>query len=135
MRISLGEKGDTIIEVLIAVGIVSLIVTSAYATTNRNVQASQNIQEQGQAQKLVERQIELLRKNGIDSTKDCFDATGLASNDCNLTADGQSAPTGYSGAIFTMNISKVPSSSSYSVKASWDTLGSGKANVTMYYLP
>ena len=55
------QNGDTIVEVLIASAIASLVLVSAYALTNKNVGAIQEAQEQSVAQKLVEQQVELLR--------------------------------------------------------------------------
>ena len=68
------NRGDTIIEVLIAIGIVSLVLTSAYALTNKNVSSIQQVQEQGYAQKVAEQQVELLRAANSKPTADgCFD--------------------------------------------------------------
>lgn len=127
------KRGDTIIEVLIAIGIVSFVLTSAYAVTNRNTQASQKIQEQGQAQKLVERQIELLRSySGPITGGSCLDipdvTTGVVVQTtgppCDKTADG-------SGAIYALKITQA--AGTYKVSASWDALGGQTGNVTMYY--
>lgn len=129
------KKGDTIIEVLIAIGIVSLVLVSAYAVTNRNAQATQKIQEQGQAQKLVERQLELMRGfSGAISQDGCLVVNAGAVNAvsgvaCKMTADG-------SGASYTLAIKRPNPSAEpmlYSVSATWDALGGQTANVTMYY--
>lgn len=127
-RISSDVRGDTIIEVLIAIGIVSLALTSAYAVTNRNAQASQKIQEQGQAQKLVEGQIELLR--GYSGT--------IPANGCMLsgtTAGSGTACQGItaasSGAKYKLSINLAVDT--YTVSATWDALGGQQGNVTMYY--
>jgi len=131
------RRGDTIIEVLIAIGIVSLVLTSAYAVTNRNAQASQKIQEQGQAQKIVESQIELLRSYSNPS--------GIPPNGC-LTADGDTIiavgvdscknfQADGSGATYVLSINKLvaPAVETYKVTAVWDALGGQSGNVTMYY--
>ena len=127
---ALDARGDTIIEVFIAIGIVSLVLTSAYAVTNRNTQIAQKIQEQGQAQKLVERQIELLRDfDGSISDSECLsdDPPQAISGDAckNITAGG-------SGATYTLSIIN-KGDSVYAVSATWDVLGGQQANVTMYY--
>jgi len=57
----LNQRGDTIVEVLIAITVVSMILGGAYTTTNRSLQASRSAQEQGVATKLVEGQLEQLK--------------------------------------------------------------------------
>src|SRR5687767_4350813 len=67
MRIShkrpIRERGDTIVEVLIAIAVVSLILGGAYTTTNRSMQATRSAQERSVALTLAESQIE--RLNGM----------------------------------------------------------------------
>jgi type II secretory pathway pseudopilin PulG len=60
----LSEQGDTIVEVLISIAVVSLILGGAFASTNNSLQATREAQEHGDALKLVESQIEQLK--GID---------------------------------------------------------------------
>lgn len=55
------ERGDTIVEVLIAVAVVSLILGGAYVTTNRNLLAVRSAQERVNALKLAESQIEQIK--------------------------------------------------------------------------
>jgi prepilin-type N-terminal cleavage/methylation domain-containing protein len=72
-RQSRRQAGDTIVEVLIAIAVVSLVLTSAYMVTNKNAQTMQAVQERTQAQKLVERQIELIRAaDSVPTTTFCF---------------------------------------------------------------
>ena len=121
------ERGDTIIEVLIAIGIVSLVLTSAYALTNRNIQISQEVQEQAYAQKLVERQVELLRAASIKPTADsCFSTAGVivSGTACNVTNGG---------ADYTLLLHHLTAVNQYSVQAKWQTLDGKTANVTVYY--
>lgn len=55
------ERGDTIVEVLIAIAIISLIVGGAYVTTNKSLLATRGSQERGNAVKLTEAQLEQLK--------------------------------------------------------------------------
>lgn len=126
-RRDLGQKGDTIIEVMIAVGIVSLVLTAAYAVTNRSVQSSQQAQEQSYGQKLVEQQVELLRAAATKpALAGCFDQTGsfqtlLAS--CKKTNGG---------AVYALTVKNI-SGADYSVQATWETVNGGNADITVYY--
>lgn len=55
------ERGDTLVEVLIAIAVVSLILGGAYVTTNRSLQATRAAQERSIALKLAESQIERIK--------------------------------------------------------------------------
>jgi Tfp pilus assembly protein PilV len=126
---SRAERGDTIIEVLIATGIVSLVLTSAFALTSRNVRTNQAVQEQAYAQKLVEKQVELLRAVASKPTVDsCFDDTGTRKDAsdaaCNVTNGG---------AAYDLTVHPTVSANTYSITATWSSLTGGDANVTVYY--
>lgn len=59
--VSLRERGDTIVEVLIAIAVVSLILGGAYVTTNKSLLATRAAEERGNALKLAESQVEQLK--------------------------------------------------------------------------
>lgn len=61
MRKSLNSKGDTIVEVLIAVAIVSSVLGITYSIMNRNLLSMRDNQERTEASKIAQNQIELLR--------------------------------------------------------------------------
>jgi prepilin-type N-terminal cleavage/methylation domain-containing protein len=56
-----GQRGDTIVEVLIAIAVISLVLGGAYVTTNRSLQATRSAQERGNALKLAETQMEQIK--------------------------------------------------------------------------
>lgn len=62
------QRGDTLVEVLICIGIVSLILTGAYITTNRSAAAVRDAQEHAEALKLAQGQLEQIRQNAINTT-------------------------------------------------------------------
>ena len=129
------KRGDTLIEVMIAIAIVSLVLVTAYGISNRSTLSIQATQEQMQAQHLVESQIEVLRSaGGITTSGDCFDGT-TETNACNnFSAAG-------SGATYTLAITgprgiNHVSPSTYTITATWTTLTgnhTNDGNVTMYY--
>lgn len=55
------QTGDTIVEVLIVIAIISSVLGGAYAMTNRNVNNNQQAQEHSQALKVAESQLEQLK--------------------------------------------------------------------------
>lgn len=61
-RISkLGSVGDTIVEVLLAIAIVSVVLGGAYASATRSTQGLRQSQERGEALKILEAQLEQLK--------------------------------------------------------------------------
>jgi prepilin-type N-terminal cleavage/methylation domain-containing protein len=60
MRV-LGKRGDTIIEVLIAIAVVGSIMTGAYAVATRSLNGVRVSQERGEALKIAESQIEIIK--------------------------------------------------------------------------
>lgn len=132
------QAGDTIVEVLIAISIVSLVLTSAYMVTNKNSQTMQAVQEKTQAQKLVERQIELLRAaSSVPATTFCFtDDQVTTTSDLNQCVFDQSGAVSGDPSDVRYHLSiapNTPSSDTYEIKATWDRLGGGTGNVTMSY--
>lgn len=130
------QRGDTIVEVLICIMIVSLILTGAYVTTNRSRLAVRDSQEHAEALKLVQGQLEQLRQaNGAPNSQIfsrvapfCMvdNAPVSASQQpeaaaCQQNGDGQPAtePPAYK-----LSISRSASSSPaiFTVTANWDSL-------------
>ena len=57
----LQQRGDTMVEVLIAIAVISSILGSAYAITNNSVRTNQGSQERSVATKVAETQLEFLK--------------------------------------------------------------------------
>ncbi len=55
------QRGDTIVEVLIAIAVVSLVLAGAFGVSQKSSIATRDSQEHSEAQKLVESQLESLR--------------------------------------------------------------------------
>ncbi|HSX31884.1 MAG TPA: hypothetical protein VLF43_01360 [Candidatus Saccharimonadales bacterium] len=55
------ERGDTIVEVLISIAVVTMVLGGAYVTTNRSLLNTRGAQERGTALKLAESQLEQLK--------------------------------------------------------------------------
>lgn len=58
---TMGDGGDTIVEVLIAIAVISVVLVGAYATTNHSLRSTEDAQERSNATSLVESQLELLK--------------------------------------------------------------------------
>lgn len=59
----LSNRGDTIVEVLIAIAVMSAVLSTAYGITNNSVKSNQESQEHGVALKLAESQLEQLKSH------------------------------------------------------------------------
>jgi prepilin-type N-terminal cleavage/methylation domain-containing protein len=70
-----GQRGDTIVEVLIALTILASALGIAYATAHRSLRNSRQAQEHGEAYKLAESQLEALRNLSGSPAQNVFNST------------------------------------------------------------
>ncbi len=68
----LGKRGDTIIEVLMAIVVISATLGTAFATINSGVKGTRSSQERAEALKIVESQIELLKSARANSVSGLY---------------------------------------------------------------
>ncbi len=141
------ERGDTLIEVLLAIAIVSTILSGAYIVTNKSLLASREAQERGNALKLSQGQIERLKSISISSDADTLFAPGLtgtfciddsnqikptADNACNVNARGQ-----YDGLepIYHLSLVRDPADvNTFELTSTWASLrNSGNNSVKLTY--
>ncbi len=130
LKLFKNSKGDTIVEVLISIGIISLVLTISYALANRNSAYIRQSQERGEAQKLSERQLEMLRNYLTPETPwetdfRCFDNNGHPTDTgCN----------GISG-LYNITIAVDPDdANTYTVTTQWDPLtGNAVQNLELSY--
>src|SRR5689334_21880888 len=73
------SSGDTMIEVLIAIAVVSLVLVGAAATTSRNAASLRDAQEHAEAQAIANSQVEWIVDHGGFSadTNSCFSDSGM----------------------------------------------------------
>ncbi len=69
------QRGDTIVEVLIAIAVISLVLGGAYVTTNRSLQATRAAQERVNALKLAESQMEQIKAMAANDPTVIFGST------------------------------------------------------------
>lgn len=62
------SRGDTIVEVLIAIAIVSLVLVSAFVVTQKSAQAVRDSQERSEVEQLLQQQVELVRAEAMNET-------------------------------------------------------------------
>jgi Tfp pilus assembly protein PilV len=133
------SAGDTIVEVLIAVAVASLVLVSAYATSNRSVHSIRDTQEQQEALTVASTQVELIRANRGLATdvKGCFDGAGApadrASAGCSYWSDGVSACSVTTRPFcYAVDVTKA-ADGTYKVAVTWERAPSGTGNVSLFY--
>lgn len=143
------ERGDTIVEVLIAVAVVSFLLAGAYSLSSRSVKTLTDAQERGQALSVASAQVEYLRAaNAFSATSDCFNPAGVAVTasgaSCNYNSAGQNGCTAATSSYcYDVQITPVASSSggnsaasistTYKIAVTWDSLLGNTSNVTLFY--
>lgn len=138
----LSQAGDTIVEVLIAISVVSLVLVAAYQTTRYNTRTGQDTQEHSQALKLAEAQVEYLRANGglevppYRHKYSCFKDGAEAGLPFGTAADCVYEPLG-SGTdpSYVIAITQAAAGSAYQVSITWTSLNGGNNNVSLLYRP
>ena len=121
------QSGDTIVEVLIALSILGLALSIAYATANRSITAIRLANETSNATAITKSQIELLR--GTSSTTP-YTSFCLTSTDTFI--DNSPAKPLCTSGIYSKNITQT--SGVYKVETTWKSSGSSPYYLTMYYV-
>ena len=135
------ERGDTIVEVLISIAIVSLIRGGAYVATNHSLTATRDAQERSDGLKLVESQIEQVKNLasvsptvifGTAPSSYCVSSGAVlpsTDNACKVTAAGVYA----AGKVPQYNLAITRSGNVFTVVNSWDGVLGKTAYVQMKY--
>ena len=71
------SSGDTIVEVLLVIGIISLVLAGAFVATNRSLQTSRAAQERSEALKVAETQVEHIKYSQENAGKITFAPSGI----------------------------------------------------------
>lgn len=149
------ERGDTIVEVLIAIAVASSVLGVAYATMNRNLIIMRNNQERTEATKIAQAQIESL-KSRLETPSGRAEIEPLGNDDpfCinigtgvidylsvsvpgpNLDTDDLS-PAAYESCISSFYRYVVrrdtPAGETFTITVRWESFGSGRGQVIMTY--
>ncbi len=132
-KLHLQQRGDTIVEVLIAIAVASMVMGSAYAVINKTTKNSMQAQEHTEALKFVQEQAERLQAR--KGTSDCafnqggsqFFLTGSGANACMPGAASAGTDGRYQVGI-------IPRANDvYEIKAVWDGINGYQENVEVLY--
>ena len=157
--IKIRERGDTIVEVLIALAILTAVLGGAYYSANQSFRSERDSQEHTEALTIAQTQLEELRVYGntfdssnpnnacmggtvpVMATSCQFSNNGtpcVASNTCYYTASIQgpnlptNPPVSLTVPVPTGNANVILDT--YKISVVWNALGGGgQDNVTLYY--
>ncbi len=139
------QRGDTIIEVLIAMSVVGLVLASSFAITNRATLTGRAAQERTEALKLAESQLELLKVYGKDVAFNnssfssfCIDQSAASAATAAVDSNDTAKCKGVNGqgAVGIYSITITQMSGTYEVKITWQEINSGSsvdATLVLYY--
>ena len=139
----LHQRGDTIVEVLISIAVISLVLGGAYVTTQRSLLASRDAQERGNALKLTEGQLEQLKNIASSSNASTLFGSGTTGTFCvvggsivsasnaGCAVDSAGQPTGKEPVY---HLSATRSGNTFTVVNTWASLiNSTNDNVQLAY--
>jgi Tfp pilus assembly protein PilV len=113
------QTGDTIVEVLLSIAVLSSVLGGAFVSANHSLKSTRAAQERGEALKLVESQVEQLGATPLN----CYSPADPAN--CKYTPPG-------SGVTYHVTITRVVDT--VTVKADWENVfGTGSDNVEIVY--
>lgn len=126
----LRQAGDTMVEIMIALAVVSLLIGGAMASSRESLRSTQRAAERSEAQKIAESQVEQLRARGFTNigtaTNFHFSSTGAQTN-------GAGTVSG-TGINFTVIITRASATDHvFTVTSSWVPAAGGTDSVTYRY--
>lgn len=146
LRLRMNQRGDTIIEVLIAVTVVGLAIGMAYGISTRSLKSAQQSQERLVALKLAEGQIEQLKALSYLSNNRgifnpgvfCINASARVNNPASsIVSLNDDDLTQYSDDCIKNNLYHIavsPNGNEFTIAVRWISLGSlGKEEVITKY--
>ncbi len=156
MRTYVNQKGDTIIEVLLAMSIIGLVLGASFGIANRSVQIGQSAQERTEALKIAESQLEIFKSEYFtnssiqsrDESRPFCLATGAVSVEVKEITDAECQNINGNGQSGLFSVSIIPPnadtatdpSGAYEIKVIWARLGSSlsedeadNSRLSLYY--
>ncbi len=144
------SAGDTIVEVLIAIAVISFVLAGAYSISIRSTGGVRDAQEHSEALKVASTQVEWLRgHNGLPNDgSTCYnqggDPTNGAANACNYNTSGNSGcDTGTETYCYHVVITAETApynpltdkyiSTTYTVTVTWESVTGRQATSELYY--
>jgi len=127
MGLKLKQRGDTIVEVLIATAVVSLVLTGAMAISNSSLKQIRGAQERSEAQAYAQSTVELL---------DGYAGSESELNNKCLYIDAGVITAGLANCVFsryTQIVTYDQAKESYIVTVTWDGITGNQETLTLAY--
>lgn len=121
----LGNAGDTIVEVLLAIAVVSAVLGGAFVSADRSLNTSRQSQERGEALKLVEGQMEQLKAMSLQSPGNIFGASSFCFKEDRTYSTTTPCTNSLLGVTYRLTVTRDPSTNVFTVTANWDKVGGG----------
>lgn len=140
-RYAVRQRGDTLIEVLLAMSVVGLVLAASFGIANRATQTGQTAQERTEALKLAESQLELTKSyvenvGTVSSTVGisdfCMETTvGIPQPDTSSDCNSRNADA---TAVGLYDIFITEAGNFYTVEVTWERIGTIEdGRVVLYY--
>ena len=129
----LTSRGDTIVEVLLAIAAVSMVLGGAFVTANKSLNGNRQAQERGEVTKLLESQLEQLKE--LAKTDDTVFTGGpnpFCMNGTTRVVVGNPACQQGVGGRYRLQILRT-GSSRFEASANWDKAGGGQEQASIIY--
>lgn len=125
------QAGDTIVEVMIAIVVISTVLAGAFLVSRTSLKHVRDSEEHSQALKLIQGQVEQLRDAAAQVKK--ADVSWPASFCMSPTVVASTDPSCISG-LYKMSITNVdPANNTYQATAQWDSVNGGTSRVQLVY--
>jgi len=128
------QTGDTIVEVLICIAVVSTILAGAFVVSNRSSVAVRTSEEHAQALQYLQGQIELLRADAAGKMYATMPAQFCYQADATIVTPYNATTCTPAGSIYVLSIEKVTApllgqtTATFKATVTWDSLGGSTQN-------
>jgi Tfp pilus assembly protein PilV len=127
------EAGDTIVEVMIAIVVISTVLSGAFLVSRTSLKHVRDSEEHSQALKLVQGQVELLRDVAAQ-VKESDAATAFPSSFCMSPAVVAATNAACTSGLYKLSVkSSDAANHTYQATARWDSVSGGTAQVQLSY--
>jgi type II secretory pathway pseudopilin PulG len=141
------QRGDTVVEVLIAIAVISSVLVGAFIVTNRSTRTVRDSEEHSQALQLLQSQVEQLRAYAQSTTYGtmsttpnfCFKQDGSGPIGVASGTTYGCSPTSPNGAqygfVITLpTVAPAPNETgTFTLKVQWDSVLGNKGNESLVY--
>jgi Tfp pilus assembly protein PilV len=134
------EKGDTIVEVLIAIAVISVVLVGAFLVSQRSSNTVQNSSEHSTAQQILQSQVERVRAAVVERSASADTINTIISSGGGKFCMVGDTPTTYTDAackfnsLYTVTVTKpVTLNTTYKFTIAWDGITGGTQKEDLYY--